>query len=190
MKKLFFFVMAAFVCQVALAQEITRPQTSANVGLTPVKQGNWMVGGTLGGLGYGFESKSFNINIEPSAAYFVSDGLAIGAKVLGGLRAVSGMDNEWSYGITPMVRYFFPQGSSATGRFFGQGEVGIGGSSVGSDVSFLAGLSAGYAHFITQSVALETTLGYRYNKANISTSTSASGLNIGLGFQIYLPGRK
>jgi len=172
------------------AQDINRPQTSANVGMAPIQKGNWMIGGSLGSLGYSFEGKAFNVNIEPSAAYFVSDGIAVGARLIGGLTAVSGQDNEWRYGIAPTIRYFFPEGSSATGRFFAQGDVGISGSSVGSDVSLLLGAGVGYAHFVTNSVALEASLGYRYNKANISTSGSTSGLNVGLGFQIYLPGQR
>lgn len=191
MKRVFLFSALFLIGAFAVnAQEINKPQTSANVGALPIQRGNWMIGGALGGLGYSFEGKAFNINIEPSAAYFVSDGIAIGAKLIGGFTAVSGMDNEWRYGIAPTIRYFFPEGSSATGRFFTQGDIGISGSSVGSDVSLLLGAGVGYAHFITESVALEATLGYRYNKANISTAGSTSGLNVGLGFQIYLPGQR
>src|SRR5690606_3894951 len=99
-------------------------------------------------------------------------------------------DNVWGYGIAPFVRYYFPGGASATGRFFGQGDIGIGGSSAGSDVSLNLGLNAGYAHFITQTVALEVMGGYNYSKANISASSDKqSGLGVSLGFQIYLPGK-
>ena len=52
----------------------TRPQTSADVGMQPIKKGNWMVGGSVGSLGYSFEGKSFNINVNPRAGYFVTDG--------------------------------------------------------------------------------------------------------------------
>lgn len=191
MKRVFLF--SALFLLVGLgvqAQDVNRPQTSANVGMTPIQQGNWMIGGSIGSLGYSFEGEAFNVNIEPSAAYFISDGVAIGARLIGGLTAASGRDNEWRYGIAPTVRYFFPEGASATGRFFAQGDVGIAGSSVGSDVSLLLGAGVGYAHFITNSVALEASLGYRYNKANISTAGSTSGLNVGVGFQIYLPGQR
>ena len=184
---LFAFALGGLVAQ---AQELNPPQTSAKVGIAPVQQGNWMIGGSLGSLGYSFEGKAFNVNIEPSAAYFVSDGIAVGARLIGGLTAASGQDNEWHYGVAPMVRYFFPEGSTATGRFFAQGDVGIAGSSIGSDVSLLLGAGVGYAHFVTNSVALEASLGDRYNKANISTAGSTSGLNVGVGFQIYLPGQR
>jgi len=175
----------------AQAQKIeTRPQTSANVGLTPIKTGNWMVGGSLANLGYSFEGKSFGIGLQPRAGYFVSDGIAIGAQANLGFKSVKEGDNVWDYGIAPFVRYYFPQGSSSTGRFFGQGDIGIAGSSVGKDVSLALGANLGYAHFITQTVALEVTAGYNYTKSNVRLGEKSSGLGVGLGFQIYLPGKR
>ncbi|MFZ4260878.1 hypothetical protein ACFRAE_02475 [Sphingobacterium sp. HJSM2_6] len=172
------------------AQINTVPQSSADVGMKPIKKGNWMVGGSIGNIGYSFEAESFNIQLMPRAGYFVSDGIAIGAQANLGLKAVSGLDNEWGYGISPFVRYYFPGGASATGRFFGQGDIGIGGSSAGDNVSLNVGANVGYAHFITQTVALEATLGYNYSKANINAGDKATGLGVGLGFQIYLPGKR
>lgn len=193
MKKITLLLSLLTVLTVAVqAQKVdaTRPQTSANVGMEPIKTGNWMVGGSLGNIGYSFEGKAFNIALQPRAGYFISDGIAIGLQTNLGLKAVKDMDNEWSYGIAPFVRYYFPEGASSTGRFFGQGDVGIAGGSAGKDVSFAFGLNLGYAHFITQSVALETTVGYNYTKANISTGDRNTGLGVGIGFQIYLPGKR
>lgn len=171
--------------------DINRPQTSASVGMAPVQQGNWIVGGSLGSLGYSFEGESFNINLNPRAGYFVSDGLAVGLGANVGLITQSGdEDNYWTYGVAPFVRYYFPQGSSATGRFFGQGEVGIAGSSGGAGADLAFGLGAGYAHFITQSVALEAMVGYNYSKATVANASAQSGLGVSLGFQIYLPGQR
>ncbi len=172
------------------AQEVNRPQTSANVGIAPVQKGNWIVGGSLGSLGYSFEGKNFNISVNPRAGYFVSDGIAVGLGVTGSLAAVSGEDNVWGYGVAPFVRYYFPEGSSASGRFFAQGDVGISGSSPGSGASLALGANVGYAHFITNSVALEASLGYNYSKATVSGSNGQNGLGVALGFQIYLPGQR
>jgi len=168
----------------------TVPQSSADVGMAPIRQGNWMIGGSVGSLGYSFEGESFNIQLNPRAGYFISDGIAIGAQA--NLGFTSGKDdnpNNWGYGISPFVRYYFPGGASATGRFFGQGDVGIGGSSAGDDVSLNLGANVGYAHFITQTVALEVMAGYNYSKANINASGTQNGLGLSVGFQIYLPGR-
>ncbi|WDF69795.1 hypothetical protein PQ465_05315 [Sphingobacterium oryzagri] len=175
----------------AQAQRVeTTPQTSANVGLEPIKQGNWMVGGSVGNIGYSFEGDQFNINLNPRAGYFVTDGLAIGAQANLGFTAISGDDNVYNYGISPFVRYYFPGGASASSRFFGQGDIGIAGSRPGSDVSLALGANVGYAHFITQTVALEVMAGYNYSKANVNSGSGQTGLGVSVGFQIYLPGRR
>ena len=87
MKNLFLFTIAfLFISTVAVAQQIeTKPQMSQAVGDEPIQKGNWMIGGSLGSLGYSFEGESFNINVNPRAGYFVSDGIAIGASVNAGL---------------------------------------------------------------------------------------------------------
>lgn len=169
--------------------DVNKPQMSEDVGLDPIKKGNWMVGGSLGSLGYSFEGESFNININPRAGYFISDGVAVGLSLNGGFQSVKDSEDIWTYGVAPFVRYFFPEGSSSTGRFFGQGEVGIAGANNGSDVTFAAGVGLGYAHFITRSVALEAMVGYNYSKANNASANAQNGLGINLGFQIYLPGQ-
>lgn len=178
------------VMQVNAQQINTTPQTSANVGLTPVKQGNWLVGGSIGNIGYSFEGDAFNININPRAGYFIANGLALGAEVLGGLTAVKDQDNQWSYAVAPFLRYYFPEGASTTGRFFAHGNVGIAGGSAGDGVSPYFGANVGYAHFITQTVALEGTVGYNYSKANANLGNLQNGIGLAIGFQIYLPGRK
>lgn len=191
MKRVFLFsVLFLAGVFVANAQDINKPQTSASVGMTPIQQGNWIVGGSLGSLGYSFEGENFNISLNPRAGYFVSDGVAIGLGLVGSLATVPDDDDVWGYGIAPFVRYYFPQGSSATGRFFAQGDVGISGSSPGSGASLALGANVGYAHFITNSVALEVSAGYNYSKATVSGSTGQSGLGVALGFQIYLPGQR
>ncbi|SEK57308.1 hypothetical protein [Parapedobacter koreensis] len=174
----------------ASAQDINKPQTSANVGMAPVQQGNWIVGGSLGSLGYSFEGENFNISLNPRAGYFISDGIAIGLGLVGSLATVPDEDDVWGYGVAPFIRYYFPEGSSSTGRFFAQGDVGISGSSPGSGASLALGANVGYAHFITSSVALEVTAGYNYSKATVSGSTGQSGLGVALGFQVYLPGQR
>lgn len=179
------------ICLQANAQKIeTTPQMASDVGIEPIRQGNWMVGGSIGSLGYSFEGKSFNAALQPRAGYFVSDGLAIGAQANLGLHTKKDEDNEWTYGIAPFVRYYFPNAGSSTGRFFGQGDIGISGSSIGKSASLAVGANVGYAHFITRTVALEATFGYNYSKASINTGSGASGLGVGVGFQIYLPGKR
>lgn len=192
MRNLFLLTVALlFTTAFAFGQRVeTTPQMSSAVGSAPIQKGNWMVGGSLGSMGYSFEGKSFNINVNPRAGYFISDGVAIGASLNGGLTTVKGGDNVWTYGVAPFARYYFPEGASATGRFFGQGELGIAGSSIGKSADLAFAVGAGYAHFVTQSVALEAVVGYNYSKATNANATAQSGLGFSLGFQIYLPGQR
>lgn len=191
MKRVFLFS-ALFLAGVFAvnAQDVNRPQTSANVGMTPIQKGNWIVGGSLGSLGYSFEGESFSLSLNPRAGYFISDGVALGLGLTGSVYTAPDADAVWGYGVAPFVRYYFPQGSSASGRFFAHGDIGIAGSSPGSGATLLLGANVGYAHFITESVALEAMAGYNYSKATVSGSEKASGLGVSLGFQIYLPGQR
>src|SRR5690606_32382836 len=120
----------------AQAQTVeTRPQSSANVGLEPIRQGNWMVGGELAGLGYNFEAESFNIGLRPRAGYSVSDGVQMGAHASFRFASVIDCYNEWTDGVAPCVRYYYPGGASSGGRFFGHANVGIAVSERGDGVS-------------------------------------------------------
>lgn len=192
MKKIFFVLALAFTSSTLFAQDLTTPQSSADVGSIPIQQGNWLVGGSIGSLGYSFEGENFNINLNPQAGYFISDGIAIGLSAGVGLQTVKHGDNIWSYKVMPFARYYFPEGASSTGRFFGQLEAGITGAENGgvSDTSFGFGVNAGYAHFISNTVALEFTGGYNYSKSNHANAEAQNGLGIAVGFQIYLPGRR
>ncbi|KZE84875.1 outer membrane beta-barrel protein [Myroides marinus] len=176
---------------------VETPKLSANVGTTPIKKGNWMVGASVGNIGYNFEAESFSFMVKPTAAYFISDGFAVGAEIGGGIKTgveIKGADGkinektQWDYVVMPFVRYYFPEGASATGRFFGQGGLGISGSQVGStnENSFAFSLNGGYSHFVSRNVALEAIVGYNYSKANTSEGKKFSGLGVGVGFQIFL----
>lgn len=168
---------------------VETPKLSEKVGTTPIKKGNWMVGASIGNIGYDFEAKSFGFELKPNAAYFISDGFAVGAEIGGGIQTrKSPAKDEWTYIVMPYARYYFPEGASATGRFFGQGGLGIKGTQQGGDNknSFAFDIKGGYSHFVSRNVALELTAGYSYSKANTSEGTKFSGLGVGLGFQIFL----
>jgi len=189
-KKILLFGLA--VCGISgYAQEINPPQYEQKVNDAPIKKGNWIVGGSVGAFGYSFESENFNINVMPKAGYFIFDGIAVGLGVDLGLSTVKGGENIWGYGIKPFLRYYFPEGASSTGRFFGQGDIGVTGATEGTaDTSFAFGLNMGYAHFITRTVALEVTAGYNYSKSSSASAVAQNGLGAAVGFQIYLPGKK
>lgn len=193
MKRLLLLIGMLSVTLTTLAQEVTTPQTSSPSAAEAISKGNWLIGSTIGATNFNFETETFAINVQPRAGYFIGERVALGALVNLGFLSEKQGDDVFSYGIAPFVRYYFPEGASPTGRWFGEGSVGIAGSSGGEDnpVSLTLGASAGYAHFISRTVALEGILGYTYNEADIDVEGSGSaGLALSVGFQIYLPGRR
>ncbi|RAU83126.1 hypothetical protein [Pontibacter arcticus] len=173
--------------------EITRPQTTAAVASEAVQKGNWIVGASIGSIGFNFKSDLFNLEIMPQAGYFISENAVIGAQVQLGLTAYDGGTN-FLYGLTPFARYYFPEGAAPTHRWFGEARVGFAGSSISdsdddSVFSSVYGVGAGYAHFVASNVALEGVLRLTRSRANIDVGSGDTGLSVGIGLQIYLPGR-
>lgn len=96
------------VAQAQNGKLVETPKLSEKVGATPIKQGNWIIGGVIGSTGYSFEDESFNINISPRAGYFISDGIAVGLELGTGFAThKKPLKNEWSYKVMPFVRYYF-----------------------------------------------------------------------------------
>lgn len=197
MKKL--FLLSAFLLAITLftlnvaAQDLSRPQTTAPVAYDAIQQGNWLVGAGIGSIGQNFKSKTFSFDIHPRAGYFVSDNAAIGLQTQLGLQIYKGGEN-FQYGVTPFIRYYFPEGAAPTHRWFGEGVVGFGGSSLKDNkgdafFSSVYGVRAGYAHFVASNVALEGTLNLIRSRANIDVGDQGTGLSLGLALQIYLPRR-
>ena len=197
MKKLLFlsacFLTLSFGATAQTIEDLPRPQTTAPVSGDAVQKGNWIVGATIGNIGYNFKSENFGLDINPRAGYFVSDNAAIGTEVQLGLSVYDGGE-EFRYGLTPFVRYYFPEGAAPTHRWFGEILAGFAGSSLedseGDAVfSSVFGLRGGYAHFVASNVAVEGILGFTRTSADISVGNGSGGLNLGVGLQIYLPGR-
>lgn len=168
-----------------------RPQTTAPVAGNAVQQGNWIVGANIGNIGFNFDSDFFQFDINPRAGYFVSDNAVLGTEVQLGLDIYDGGET-FRYGLTPFARYYFPEGAAPTHRWFGEVLAGIAGSSEedneGDSVfSGVLGIRAGYAHFVAENIALEGILGYTRTSADISVGNGASGINLALGLQVYLP---
>jgi hypothetical protein len=196
MKRLFtllIFIVSFHFAASAQDEQITRPQTTAPVAGDAVAKGNWIIGASIANIGHNFKSETFTFDVNPRAGYFISDNAAIGAQVQLGFVAYDGGE-DFRYGLTPFVRYYFPEGAAPTHRWFGEAVVGFAGSSFEDsegDAIFDAvyGVSAGYAHFVASNVALEGMLNLIRSNANIDVSNdSSTGLSLSLGLQIYLPG--
>lgn len=168
------------------------PPTSAPVASDALQAGNWMVGGSLGSIGFNFASNTFNLNLVPHAGYFLTDQVVLGAQTTIGVTAYDG-GAQFNYAVSPFLRYFLGAGARDSGRWFGELGAGLAGSSLPGneeDQSFsgLLALRAGYTHFIADNVALEASTGYTFTGADLRSSSTFSGLGVVFGFQIYLPG--
>jgi outer membrane protein len=141
---------------------------------------------------------STSLSISPSFGYFVIDNLAVGASLGLGFskwndkRAGDGDYTTSSLRIEPFVRYYLPLG------IFFQGKFGIGTTKYKYDDNAFndrktnsgnLAVSAGYAIFLTDNIALEPELGYRVSRSKYDDSDEKSingGIFMRIGFQIYL----
>jgi hypothetical protein len=169
-------------------------------GTTAVAQtqkGNLMVGSDLTDLGFNFQKEStiFHFNLDPKLAYFIKDDLALGGYLNFGLETTGGNGTNVNYGIGALARYYIHDENvrklefSKRVRFFGEANAGFGGSNPANGAStngVQLGIGPGLSYFITPNVALEALLKYDVIIGG-GNSTTSHQLNLGLGFQIFLP---
>ena len=167
------------------------PKTQAQL-----QQGNIMIGSdlanlnlTLGGGGY------FTAEISPKVGFFIRDNVVLGGQVDFKIATGGGSGTNTTYGVGAFGRYYASDPKTVLlkhGRFFFEGNVGIQGVSLagGSNTTGLGlGVGPGYAYFITPNIGLETLLKYN-GIIGFGSQAYRSNLNLGVGFQIYLPGKK
>lgn len=160
-----------------------------------IQKGNVMMGANLSNIKFGLDKPNeFTFNVSPKAAWFVQDGLALGGEVNLGLATQKGSGTDISYGVSALGRYYGQTGANEvvkSSRFFGEATVGVqgynpsgGGSTNGLGFSF----GPGFTYFVTPSIGLEALLKYN-GVVGFGSSAYAHNLGIGVGFQIYLPGK-
>ena len=162
-----------------------------------LQRGNILVGGDLADFNLGLNKNSnFIMTIDPTAAWFIKDNLAVGAYVLLGVDAVKGSTTT-TYGVGPIARYYLGTNQVNTEsllrhtRAFVEGNVGIEGSNTshGSSTNGLGlGIGPGIAYFVTPNIGLEALLKYK-GIVGFGNDPLNSRLDLSVGFQIYLPGR-
>lgn len=163
-----------------------------------IQRGYYLIGGDLADFSLGLsDGRPFSMSITPKVAWFTNDNVAVGGFVDIGLATAEGAGTTFTYGIGPLARYYFgaPDVSTTTtsarrsSRFFLEGTVGLQGVNVsgGSTTNGLGiGIGPGLAYFITDNIALESLL--KYTKAfGFGNDGGSSLLQLGVGFQIYLP---
>lgn len=160
-----------------------------------IQKGNVLIGGNLANLNLGLDAGSaFSFDITPKAAWFIQDNLAVGGYVNLGLATAKGSSTTTNYGVGALARYYAGKDMEVInhGRFFAEGNAGIGGVNVGGGGGNTNGLNLGvgpgFAYFITPNIGLETMLKYN-GYLGFGNQTTQSGLNLSFGFQIYLPGQ-
>jgi hypothetical protein len=171
--------------------------TTANA---QIQQGNWMVGSSLLSSNFGLNTGGgYDISIQPKGAYFIKDNLAIGGYVnLGISKVTNGSPTEFDYGVGGLGRYYLSPGEKGVdnllnhGRWFLEGNVGIGGRSVenGDSTNGLDfGVGPGYSYFITPNIGIEGLVKYQ-GQAGFGSEGLNSNITFNVGFSIYLPTSK
>lgn len=171
-------------------------------------QGRMLVGGSLGFStqtektkydgNTQTDGKWTSFSFEPQFGYFIIDNLAVGASLDFGLskwKDENDSDDDYSstsIEFTPTVRYYLPQNIFFQGQVgFGTGKDKYGSGSVDEEKfsTFSFALGAGYAHFLTDNVAIEPMIGYGSYQAK-DKDTDVKDINNGLflrvGLQVYL----
>jgi hypothetical protein len=158
-----------------------------------IQKGNVMVGGDISRLDLSLnEGNNFSFVIDPKAAWFIKDNIAIGGYINFNFVTAKGAGSSISYGIGPLARYYINDKNVNVlqhARFFLEGNAGIQGNNphVGSSTNGLGlGFGPGLAYFVTPNIGLEALLKYQ-GIVGFGSSVASSDLVFGLGFQIYLP---
>lgn len=185
MKKIFLTTSAIFIITAAFSQ---------------TQKGNVLVGADLAGIGLNFQEDNtqFNLNLNPKAAWFINDNLALGPEVMLGLNTQKGATSI-DYGVGVFGRKYLGAGATnlaRTTKWLLEANAGIYGNNLSGDNvektstnGLGLGFGPGIAYFLNQNISLEALAKYNLT-VGFGSSTTNNKLGINLGFQIYLPGRQ
>ncbi|KQS89283.1 MULTISPECIES: hypothetical protein [Chryseobacterium] len=165
-----------------------------------IQEGNWLVGSSLLSSNFGLNTGGgYNIQLTPKAAYFVADNVAVGGYVnLGISKVTNGSPTAFDYGVGGLGRYYLSPGEKGVdnllnhGRWFFEGNVGIGGRNVENSNSTTGldfGVGPGYSYFITPNIGLEGLVKYQ-GQAGFGNEGLNSAITFNVGFSIFLPTSK
>lgn len=166
--------------------------TAANA---QIQKGNVLMGGNISNIRFGLDAPNeFSFNLNPKAAWFVQDGIALGGEVNFGLLTAKNAGTSINYGVGALGRYYAGETSGdvvKNSMFFGEATVGINGinPAVGDNTNGLGfSFGPGFTYFVTKNIGLETLLKYN-GVVGFGQSAYAHNLSLGFGLQIYLPGQ-
>jgi len=173
---------------------------TACTAFTQTQRGSVLVGADLANIGVNFQegNTQFTFDLNPKAGWFINDNLAIGPEINLGINTQKGA-TAINYGIGAFGRkYFGPDATNLTRttKWFVEANVGFAGTNLSGDNvvktstnGLNLGAGPGLAYFLTQNIALEALLKYNLT-VGFGSSTTNNNIGLGLGFQIYLPGRQ
>ncbi|WP_313598417.1 hypothetical protein [Epilithonimonas vandammei] len=162
-----------------------------------IQEGNWMVGSSLLSSRFGLNTGAgYDLAIQPKAAYFIKNNVALGGYVnLGISKTTKGSPTAFDYGVGALGRYFLSPGEQGVdnllnhGRWFFEGNAGIGGRSVenaDSTTGLDFGVGPGYSYFITPNIGLEGLVKY-VGRTGFGNEGLNSNITFNVGLSIYLP---
>lgn len=162
-----------------------------------LQRGNVLVGGDITNLHFTLNSsKSFAITIDPKAAWFIRDNVALGAYFNFDLATAKDQGTSTGYGIGALGRYYFSSKQVdilKSTHFFVEANAGIQGANAahggGSTNGLGFGIGPGLAYFVLPSVSLEALLKFQ-SIVGFGSNVSTNDIALGIGFQIYLPNKK
>lgn len=170
------------------------------IGYGQTQQGNVLIGADLANFDVNFQDDNtqFSMDINPKAAWFIRNNTALGVEVLFGLNTQKG-STAINYGIGAIGRQYMGSASTnlaRTMKWFAEVNAGFYGTNLSgtnlpkSSTNGLGlGAGPGLAYFINENIALEALAKYNLT-IGFGTSPANNNLNLALGFQIYLPGRR
>jgi hypothetical protein len=163
-----------------------------------LQKGNVLVGADLSNFQlYLDKGGAFSMRIDPKAAWFVKDNTAIGGYFNFQLQTGKSSGTYTNYGLGVLGRQYMSGNAVASvghTRLFVEANLGIEGannnlSGIKTSTNGLGlGIGPGLAYFITPNIGLEGLLKYN-GIVGFGTTPKTSYLNLGVGFQVYLPGR-
>lgn len=170
--------------------------TTANA---QIQKGNTLVGASILSSNFGLNTDAgYDISLQPRAAYFIEDNVALGGYVtLGTSKVTKDSGTKFTYAVGGLGRYYLSPGEQGVdnllnhGRFFLEGNVGIGGQNTkgGTNTTGLDfGVGPGYSYFITPNIGLEGLLKYN-GITGFGSEGLTSNLSFNVGLSIYLPSK-
>jgi len=162
-----------------------------------LQRGNIMIGGELAAANFGLnEGSGYNFQVTPQAAFFVRDNFAVGPYINLGFAGAKDSPTTFQYGVGVLSRYYLSPGKQGIdsllkhGRFFLEGNAGIGGTTIsegGPSANGLdLGVGPGYTYFISENIGLDASLKINGNLGFGNRGTTST-VDFRLGLNIFLP---